>query len=149
MPGLIRSADLWSGVLFVALGAAGLVLGWDYQPGTAFQMGPGYFPRLISGVLIAIGAVTLIKALRHHGEDIGEVPWRAIVIVLAALVAFGLVVTRFGLAPAAVVIVMISGLAAPDRRIGQLAIAAALLTVFASIVFVRALGLVVPIFGWD
>lgn len=146
---LLRSADLWSGVLFLALGTAALVLGWEYQPGTAFQMGPGYFPRLIGGALIVIGIITVIKALRHHGEEIGEVPWRAIAIVLGALVAFGLVVTRFGLAPASLVAVMIAGLAAPDRRLGQLAIAAVLLTVFACIVFIKALGLTVPIYVWD
>lgn len=146
---LLRSADLWSGVLFSGLGAAALVLGWEYQPGTAFQMGPGYFPRLIGGVLIVIGLITVIKALRHHGEEIGEVPWRAIVIVLGALVAFGLVIPRFGLAPASLVAVMIAGLAAPDRKLGQLAFAAVFLTVFACIVFIKALGLTVPIYVWE
>lgn len=146
---LLRSADLWSGVMFATLGALALLLGWDYQPGTAFQMGPGYFPRLIGFALIAIGFVTVLKALRDRGEAFGEVPWRAIVIVLGALVAFGLIVTRFGLAPASFAAVMIAGLAAPDRKLGQLAIAAALLTIFACVVFIKALGLTVPVYAWE
>ncbi len=148
-PLLLRSADFWSGILFISLGLAGLILGSEYQAGSAFQMGPGYFPRLISGGLILVGCITVAKALRSRGVTIDAAPWRAIVVVLASLVAFGVIVPRWGLAPAAFAIVLISGLAAPDRKLGQLIVAAVLLTAFSAGVFVYGLGLTIPVFAWE
>jgi hypothetical protein len=148
-PSLLRSSDFWSGLLFISLGAAGLVLGSEYQAGSAFQMGPGYFPRLISGGLILIGCITAAKAFRSSGVTIEGAPWRAIFIVLASLVAFGLIAPRWGLAPASFAIVLISGLAAPDRKLGQLFIAALLLTTFSAGVFIYGLGLTIPVFAWE
>jgi hypothetical protein len=146
---LWRSADLWSGVLFLAMGAAGLLLGFEYQAGTAFQMGPGYFPRMISGALLLVGGIIVAKALRTHGPSIEQAPWRAMLLILASLAAFGLVVPRFGLAPAAFIVVMISGLAAADRKLGQLVAAAVLLAAFSAAVFIYGLGLTIPVFAWE
>lgn len=146
---LLCSADFWSGILFIALGAAGLLLGSEYPAGTAFQMGPGYFPRLIGGALLLVGGITIIKALRVRGPSLGETPWLAMLLVLGSLAAFGFVVPRWGLAPAAVAIVMISGLAAADRKLGQLAVAAVALAAFSAVVFIYGLGLTIPVFAWE
>lgn len=146
---LLRSTDFWSGVLFAALGAAGLLLGYEYQPGTAFQMGPGYFPRLISGGLLLVGAITVVKSLRAHGPSLEQAPWRAMALLLASLAAFGFIVPRWGLVPAAIAIVAISGLAAADRKLGQLALAAIVLAAFSAGVFIYGLGLTIPVFAWD
>src|SRR5204862_8262873 len=47
--------DLGSSFVMVLIGAAGLYFGAELTMGTAGRMGPGYFPRLLSWLIIAIG----------------------------------------------------------------------------------------------
>ena len=39
--------DLYSGLLFIAIGAATVLIAVNYQVGQAERMGPGYFPRAL------------------------------------------------------------------------------------------------------
>ena len=52
---LLLSTDLLSGLLFAALGAGALYISWRYPAGTAARMGPGYFPHLVSSLLVLLG----------------------------------------------------------------------------------------------
>ena len=45
--------------------------------GTAFRMGPGYFPLFLAGVLILLGIVILGTATRVEGEPSGRLPGAA------------------------------------------------------------------------
>ena len=49
--------DFGAGVVFVLLGLAGYYFGSDLAFGTAARMGPGYFPMLLSGLIVVVGAV--------------------------------------------------------------------------------------------
>ena len=49
-----NSRDFWSGVLFTLLGTGALAMGSKYALGTAARMGPGYFPRILGILLIAL-----------------------------------------------------------------------------------------------
>jgi len=57
----VLNKDVLSGALFICVGALGLWLGSDYAMGTAFRMGPGYFPRVLCGMLVATGLFVGIK----------------------------------------------------------------------------------------
>ena len=48
--------DFGAAVVFLAIGVAGLYFGSDLAFGTSARMGPGYFPVLLSGLIIVIGA---------------------------------------------------------------------------------------------
>jgi hypothetical protein len=50
-----RLRDLLAGAVFVALGLAFLVGALGLERGTAFRMGPGYFPLVLAGLLVLIG----------------------------------------------------------------------------------------------
>jgi hypothetical protein len=52
---ILRSRNFLSGVLLLSLGAGGLAFGQGLRMGTAAQMGPGYVPLVLSGVLAAGG----------------------------------------------------------------------------------------------
>ena len=52
-----NAKDFWTGVVYIAIGAAAIFIGRDYGMGTAMKMGPAYFPVILSGLLILIGAV--------------------------------------------------------------------------------------------
>src|SRR4051812_15803810 len=47
--------DFWSGIMFLAFAAVGLIASRDYSLGTSLRMGPGYFPILLGSVLALLG----------------------------------------------------------------------------------------------
>lgn len=149
----LKSADFWAGALFVAAGAVGLLIARAYTGGTAAQMGPGYFPRAISAVLILIGLNVMLTALRHPATAgrLGAWPWRAIVMVLGSLLVFGLLATRLGMLISGAVLVLMAGYATREARPLELIVFTALLVGGVSLVFVYALGLDLPLLpeGWS
>ena len=48
--------DFFAGVLFIAFGLGAIIVGSNYTLGTAARMGPGYFPRILGGLLVRAGA---------------------------------------------------------------------------------------------
>jgi hypothetical protein len=61
----------------------------DYGFGTAGRMGPGYFPRLISGLLILVALISLLRSLQRDGDPIGPINWKALLLVTASVCLFG------------------------------------------------------------
>jgi hypothetical protein len=140
--------DVLAGLIFILIGASFALSARSIEIGTAFRMGPGYFPLLLSGLLMLIGAVIALSALANGtNESLGPVPWRGLVLVLAAPVVFGLTVRRLGLVPAIVITSVLSVYA--SRRAGSrlAAVMAAGLTLFCLAVFTYGLRLPLPLFG--
>lgn len=135
------STDLLTGVLFVALGGFAIVYGSRYSLGTAARMGAGYFPLLISCGLLLIGTILIVRASLGAGEALGAIGWRPLVLVLAGVLAFGLLIDRLGLLAAGILLVLAARGA--DRGFGVLeaALLAAGLTLGAAALFIYGLGL--------
>lgn len=55
--------DLLTGLLFVSVGTVFAVSALYLHVGTSAEMGPGYFPLLVSYVLIATGLILVVKNL--------------------------------------------------------------------------------------
>ena len=53
--------DLGAGVVFIVIGIAGILFGQDLAFGSAARMGPGYFPMLLSWLIIAIGLMRRVQ----------------------------------------------------------------------------------------
>ena len=52
---MIRSTkDLLAGLIYIFFGASAILIARDYQMGTAFKMGPAYFPTVLSVLLIVV-----------------------------------------------------------------------------------------------
>ena len=49
--------DLGAGLAFMLIGLAGLYFGSDLAFGSSSRMGPGYFPTLLSALIIVVGLV--------------------------------------------------------------------------------------------
>ena len=145
----IRAAkDFWAGLIFCVTGAAAVVLGRESSMGTATRMGPGWFPTVLGGLLALIGAALVMRALvSRGGERVGAFAVRPLVLILGATVLFGVVVRGTGLIVAIVALVMVS--AAASRLVRwPAAVALALgLAVFSGLVFVKVLGLPMPLVG--
>lgn len=53
--------EFYAGAIYIAFGVAGLWLGWANPMGTAGRMGGGYFPKMLSVLLIAFGLMALAR----------------------------------------------------------------------------------------
>ena len=137
--------DFWAGVLFILVGAAAIVLGSRYNLGTAARMGPGYFPRILGMLLILLGGILALRALRLQGAPIPAFKWRPTLVVLGSVVIFGLIVTTVGMAISVVILIVLSSAASPEFRPKEAVIAGLLLAALAVGVFVIGLKLQVPI----
>jgi hypothetical protein len=90
--------DLGAGLVFVVIGAVGLYFGQDLAFGSAARMGPGYFPILLSTLIIGVGLVLAVKALATDGPPIESIHIRPLFAILAAILGFGILIDRIGLA---------------------------------------------------
>jgi len=148
VPSFIRHPkDFWSGIVFIFFGLSAIVIGQDYEMGTAGRMGPAYFPSVLGGLLALVGAASLIRSFFRQGEPIGRLYWRELALVLVAVLLFGFLVRDAGLIPATLVLILISSYAGQKFNLAKsiaLAIGAAL---FAVGLFVKLLGLPMPMFG--
>ncbi len=137
--------DFWAGFLFVLVGIAALVLGSRYNLGTAARMGPGYFPRILGLLLIALGGVIALRGLRTQGVAIPVWHWRPTIVVLFSVVLFGLIVTYAGLALSTVILIVIASTASSEFRWKEALISGMLLAALAVGVFIVGLKLQLPI----
>ena len=104
------SKDFWSGLMFAGFGVLALIIGSNLAVGTAVRMGPGYVPRMLSYILIALGLVILVRAIITPGESIERLRWKPITMITIGVVAFALLFESAGMAPALVALVFLSAL---------------------------------------
>lgn len=148
MPHLIKHPkDFWTGVIFLVAGLSAVLIGRDYEMGTAGKMGPAYFPTVLGGLLSIIGGIAVFRSFKRVGEQIEKFHLKQLFIVLAAVVLFGVLMRGAGLAPAAVVLIMISAYASPQFKWTEALLLALGMAGFAVLVFVKLLGLPLQIFG--
>jgi putative tricarboxylic transport membrane protein len=139
--------DFWSGLIFGAVGVGAVVLGRGSAMGTATRMGPGYFPTVLGMLLGLVGAALVVRALLTDGAPIRGFAVRALVLVLGASVLFGVVLRGVGLVTALVVLVLASAAASRLVRWRAAIVLAIGLATFSAVVFVKLLGLPIPLVG--
>jgi Tripartite tricarboxylate transporter TctB family len=140
--------DFWTGMIYLAMGVAGFVISREYSFGTAGRMGPGYFPNVIAGLLVLFGAISLGRSFLQSGEPIGSIPWKAMVLILGAVISFGFLLPTMGLVVAMVALVLLSAAASQKFRFEWGAVLGLVgLVIFCSVVFVKGLGVPMPLVG--
>ena len=140
--------DLLAGLLFFAFGLAFFFLAQNYQLGSARRMGPGYFPVVLSLILIGIGLATMARACLVPGPPIRDIAGRALVLVTASVVLFGLLVQGAGLGIAVAALVGVSAAASHRYRPLPTLLLALALAAFCILVLVKGLGLPFPALGF-
>ena len=148
MPAFIRHPkDFWSGIVFLFFGLSAIVIGQDYEMGTAGRMGPAYFPSVLGGMLSLVGAASLVRSFFRQGEPIGRLYWKELALVLVAALLFGCLMRDAGLVPATILLILISSYAGQKFNLAKSIALAIGATLFAVGLFVKLLGLPMPIFG--
>jgi Tripartite tricarboxylate transporter TctB family len=142
--------DILAGLIFVAFGLAFAIASLRYQLGTPLRMGPGYFPLVLGGILVLLGLLIVGKGFvagASPEERLGSLPWRALLLIVVAVLFFGLTVRGLGLIPATAVTALLTALASYRTGILAAVAIAAGLTVLCVLIFVLALQLRLPLFG--
>jgi hypothetical protein len=142
--------DFWIGLIYLLTGLAGLYFGWDYKFGTAGRMGPGYFPLVLSWLLVAFGLISIVRSVLVKGEPVSEIQWLPMVLIMTAVVAFAFLLPRVGSFISLSALVLISALASNEFKfdvksmLGMFGVVA-----LCTLVFVNGLGVPMPdpIFG--
>ena len=144
---VVDRANLLCGAIFIAFGAFFALSSLGIEIGTAFRMGPGFFPLMLAIVLILLGLVIVVQALRVEGEPIGFVAWRGMLLILPSPIFFGLTVRGLGFVPAIFFTALIAAFASTRMSVMLAVILSACVTIFSTLVFVQALGLPFRLFG--
>jgi len=146
-PAIKNARDFWAGLLYVGIGGLALILSRDYEMGSALRMGPAYLPTLLGGLLVLIGAVSLGRSFLRPGAPISGFQVKGLVLVSTATLLFGILVRGAGLAIALPLLVIMSTAASRYFRWGYALVMAAGLTLFCILVFLKGLGVPLPILG--
>jgi hypothetical protein len=140
--------DFWLGAVYLLAGAAALYLGADYPVGRAGRMGPGYFPAVIASLLILFGVVSIVRSLVTSSATVRIGAIKPLLLITGAIAAFGLLLDRLGLVVALVVLIVMSAAASEHFRFRWSAAAGLVaLVLFCALVFVKALGVPMPLAG--
>jgi hypothetical protein len=139
--------DFWTGLIYIFFGSSAILIARDYSMGTAIKMGPAYFPTILGGLLMGIGVISVIRSFIVHGAPIGAFAFKGLALVSVSVLVFGFIVRGAGLAVALPVLIIISALASTRFHWRPTLIMAAGLTIFCVLVFIKGLGIPLPIIG--
>jgi uncharacterized membrane protein YqjE len=137
--------DFWAGALFIAFGTAAIAIGASYPVGTAARMGPGYFPRVLGLILVVLGLILAVRALKLTGAPLAMRNVKPLLIVLGSVLVFGLTATRLGIVAATVLLIVISSTADREFRWKEALISSAVLAALTVAAFIWGLGVQLPV----
>lgn len=132
--------DLLAGLIFIVIGALGFWGGRGLEMGEAASMGPGYLPRVASGLILLIGLGVTIAGLMRSGEALETIRLRPLLVILIAVAGFAYAAGSLGLVIALAWLIGIGSLADSESRLREIAISIVALTIFSIVVFVFGLG---------
>lgn len=139
--------DFWSGVMFIAFGIFFAGFAQQYDMGTAARMGPAFFPTMLGGLLLLLGILISFEGVARAGHD-GKVEpfnFKALILVLGAVIAFGLLLRPGGMVLALFVLVMVSSFASSEFRLRDAFLLWVGVTLLVLAVFIYGLGMTIPV----
>jgi uncharacterized membrane protein len=140
-----KSQDAKAGLMFLAIGMyVGLATLLQHELGTLAEMGSGFFPFSLSVILVLLGIGVLLQA-KPDEEEQPPVNWRAVLLIAAAPIAFGLTVRSVGLVAALLISVSLAVLASRNIGLVKGALIAVGVTVFCVAVFKYGVGVPYPL----
>jgi hypothetical protein len=140
--------DFWSGLMFVLVGLGFAWGALNYSFGTSARPGPAYFPFGLGLLTALLGAVLVVQSLVGKAEAehrIGPWPLKQAALVLGAVLLFGALLPRLGMVATLPILIVIASLASGEFSWKEVLINAVVLTVFSWGVFIKGLGLTIPL----
>ncbi|CDZ26870.1 tripartite tricarboxylate transporter TctB family protein [Neorhizobium galegae] len=142
------SQDVLLGLFFVVFGVVSVSVAMSYPFGTSGRMGPGYFPVIISSLLVLTGLLVLFRSQLAQPEILPAIRWKPLLLIPGAVVIFGLAVETLGLPLAVLLLTILTAATSIKFHIGWKTAAGSLaFAALCSVVFIELLGLPIPIVG--
>lgn len=142
-----NTKDLVGGGALALTGIYMFYAATGYRIGTPQQMGAGYFPMVVSGLLILLGVLIAVSALGRSGA-IDKPEWRPLIAISVSVLVFALCVRTLGLIPAVFGTTLAASMGHKDLRVAPMVALAVGLAVGGWILFVKLLGLTMPALLW-
>ena len=145
-----NAKDFWSGIMFIAFGVFFAGFARQSDVGTAARMGPAYFPTVLGLLLVVIGAFVAFKGLTAepeagHSGNVDKFHFKPLILVLGAVVAFGLLLRPAGLIVALIALIFISSLGSGEFKLKEILPLSIGLCLLVLAVFIWGLGLTIPV----
>lgn len=148
MPSFVKNPkDVLAGLLFIAISVLFGFGDVNLPIGTAFRMGPGYFPMVLCIFLAILGAVILVNGLRFEGEAIKNFTWRGLLNIILPIVVFGTTLRGLGFVLALGIAVFGVSTASARFRWRTAAINTGAVVFFGWLIFIWGLGLPIQVWG--
>ena len=143
--------DLYSGLMFMALGSFFALWAGNYPMGSAVRMGPAYFPTILGWMTFSLGVIITIRGFTIPDVDPTPTQIRPLALILAAAVLFGLILDVFGLGfiPAVFVATFVCAAGGYEFRLKEGIIEGVVLVLVCWGMFVYALGLPFRLWPWS
>jgi putative tricarboxylic transport membrane protein len=147
-PAIWLRQDFAGGLVVIAVALFAFWQAADLPVGTLGGMGPGMLPKSLAVLFGALGALLVLDSVLEMGLPLE--PWsiRGPVLVVVAMVAFGLTVREMGLAVAGPVAIVIAAFASNEVRWVETIVVGALMTAICIALFKFMLGLPIPLAPW-
>jgi hypothetical protein len=139
--------NFWSGVMFIAFGL--FFAGWaqHYDMGTAARMGPAFFPTMLGGIMFLLGVIILIEglAVEHADGKIEPFNFKALVLILGSVIAFGLLLRPAGLIVSLFVLIGVSAFGSHEFKLRDIILLSIGLSLLVYGVFIYGLNMTIPV----
>ncbi|RLP23361.1 tripartite tricarboxylate transporter TctB family protein [Mesorhizobium sp. YM1C-6-2] len=129
------------GAFFILVGAVFAWQSLEVELGSWLRIGPGGMPLALSLLLILLGLIILLAALREVGEPVGAIAWRGIVFITLAPIIFGFTVRGLGFVGAVFITALFASFASLRMTPLRALLLSAALAAFSTAVFSYGLGL--------
>jgi hypothetical protein len=140
-----NNKDFWAGLVFAGTGAGAMFIARTYPFGTTLRMGPGYFPIVLSVILIAFGLFVMVRGLRKMEEIKGNWSIRALIVLPLSMVLFGVLMELAGFVPALAALIFVSAASGREFKFKEVLLLTILLSLMSVAMFIWGLGLPYPL----
>ncbi|MCC5808836.1 MAG: tripartite tricarboxylate transporter TctB family protein [Ectothiorhodospiraceae bacterium] len=143
----INFSEFAAAFVVLLFGVFLIVEGNNYSLGSLRRMGPGFFPVSLGAIMVGLGAILLFQAVFAAREEIAF-DWRPIVCVAGSIIVFAIITPRFGLVPAAFLMIVLSAFAERPASLKTGVITGVVMAALGYGVFIYGLGLPIDAVRW-
>lgn len=140
-----NNRDFLAGLFYIFIGASGWYMALDYPFGSALRMGPGYFPIVLSAIMICFGILIMLMGIKNNIKLKGNWSIRALIVLPIATAAFGWLMEEAGFIPAMLVLIPLSAASGREFEWKEISMLTVGLTILCTLMFIEGLGLPYPL----